>query len=53
MFIAINQTLVRQQPAREKIEEIRKEEIADAVPNNDIQLEAHIRVDDQIMIEKW
>ena len=53
MFIAINQTLVRQQPASEEIQKIQKEEIVDAVPNNDIELEAHVRVDDQIMIEKW
>ena len=51
MFIAVNQTLMRQKPQLK--EEPKVEEIIDAVPNNDMELEASVRVDDNIIIEKW
>ena len=52
MFIAVNQTLMRQQPKVIK-EEIKTEEVVDAVPNNDLEFEASVRIDDNITIEKW
>ena len=52
MFIAVNQTLMRQQPKVIK-EEIKTEEVVDAVPNNDLEFEASVRIDDSITIEKW
>lgn len=54
MFIAVNQTLIRQKPEiKEELYDRKVEEIADAVPNNDMELEAHVRIDDNITIEKW
>jgi hypothetical protein len=50
MFIAVNQTLAQQKPQKE--ETIIKE-VIDAVPNNDMEFNSGIRVDDQITIEKW
>ena len=52
MFIAVNQTLMRQQPKVIK-EEIKTEEVVDAVPNNDLEFEASVRIDDSVTIEKW
>ena len=49
MFIAYNQSV----SAKPKEPEPIVEEIIDAVPNNDMEFEAGIRVDDQITIEKW
>jgi hypothetical protein len=54
MFIAVNQTLLRQKPEiKEELYDRKVEEIVDAVPNNDMELEAHVRIDDNITIEKW
>jgi hypothetical protein len=54
MFIAVNQTLIRQKPEiKEELYDRKVEEIVDAVPNNDMELEAHVRIDDNITIEKW
>jgi hypothetical protein len=55
MFIAVNQTLMRQngQPKTEELYDRKVEQVADAVPNNDMELEASVRVDDNIIIEKW
>jgi len=58
MFIAVNQTLIRQNPQpkeepKEDLYDRKVEEIIDAVPNNDIELEAHVRIDDSVIIEKW
>lgn len=50
MFIAVNQTLAQQKPQKE---ETTIEEVVDAVPNNDMEFDAGVRVDDQITIEKW
>jgi hypothetical protein len=50
MFIAVNQTLAQQKPQKE---ETIIEEVVDAVPNNDMEFDAGVRVDDQITIEKW
>jgi len=54
MFIAVNQTLMRQNP-QPKVElyDRKVEEIIDGVPNNDMELEASVRVDDNVIIEKW
>lgn len=54
MFIAVNQTLMRQKPQPEvELYDRKVEEVIDAVPNNDMELEASVRVDDNIIIEKW
>ena len=55
MFVAYNQT-VSQKVQIEPIvsHEIQSEEpLIDGVPNNDMELEASVRIDDQVTIEKW
>lgn len=51
MFIAYNQS-VSQVKQKEQIVQPEKQ-IEDAVPNNDMQFDTGVRVDDQITIEKW
>lgn len=51
MFIAVNETQLRQKPKQK--EETVVEEVIDAVPNNDMEFEASVRVDDKFIIEKW
>ena len=53
MFIAYNQSVSHVvQPPQIVSHEIQQEPI-DAVPNNDMEFDAGVRVDDQITIEKW
>jgi len=57
MFIAVNQTQMRQKPQVKEPEvelyDRKVEEIIDSVPNNDMEFEASVRIDDNIIIEKW
>ena len=56
MFVAYNQTVSQSKQTEPFVQhEIQIEEplIKDAVPNNDIELEAYVRADDQITIERW
>lgn len=56
MFIAYNQTIARSSEKRIDAQDLydRKEKIeVDTVPNNDIELQSSVRVDDKFIIEKW
>lgn len=56
MFVAYNQSVSQSKQTEPVVQhEIQIEEplIEDAVPNNDMELEAFVRADDQITIERW
>lgn len=53
MFIAYNQSVSQVEQKEEIVQQEKQIQIEDAVPNNDIELEAHVRIDDNITIEKW
>lgn len=56
MFVAYNQSVSQKvQTSQDVSHEIQIKEtvIEDAVPNNDLEFDAGVRVDDQITIEKW
>lgn len=56
MFVAYNQSVSQSKQTEPIVQhEIQIEEplIEDAVPNNDMELEAYVRADDQITIERW
>lgn len=56
MFVAYNQT-VSQNKQKEEIvnneKQIEQPIIEDGVPNNDMEFDASVRIDDSIIIEKW
>ena len=53
MFIAYNQTVSHVIQLPQIVSHEIQEETIDAVPNNDMEFDAGVRVDDQITIEKW
>ena len=54
MFVAYNQAVSRNKQTEPFVQhEIQIEEPHVGVPNNDIELEAYVRADDQITIERW
>ena len=53
MFIAYNQSVSHVIQPQQIVSHVIQEETIDAVPNNDMEFDAGVRVDDQITIEKW
>lgn len=51
MFVAVNQTLARQNPQQKETQQ--EVEPIDGVPNNDMMLSSSCYVEDKITIEKW
>jgi len=55
MFVAYNQSVSQNGQKKSNVSYVKQkqEEIIDGVPDNDMELEAHVRVDDSVIIEKW
>ena len=53
MFVAYNQSVSQNGHKKSNVSHMKQEEIVDGVPDNDMELEAHVRVDDSVIIEKW
>ena len=53
MFIAYNQSVSQVKQKEVIVQHEKQIEIEDGVPNNDMEFDVAVRVDDQITIEKW